>query len=160
MSKYYSANLNNIVGKHRKFNPKLHEKFDLPARKVIMEQLGDFVKENPEITKQDFIIQSPTCRYKFLEVQVCPSWVNHFFPYNNVYIHARKAHYGKDNNDTVFLTFNKFLTRSYLFDARSFKDSKPRRIKKYSREFVYDVPWFRAMYIGVEDLTKETIELY
>ncbi len=52
------------------------------------------------------------------------------------------------------------MTKGYLFDAKSIGSIKPRRLKKYSREFVYDVPWHRVMKVSINDLNKETIELY
>ena len=154
-SKYIK--FNNVVGLCKRFDPELLERYDTPARNKIKEILGDFVLDNPNIYEQDLIINSPTCKYKYLELQVCSSWVGKNFPYPKLYIFARKARYGKD---TLFLTINKFLTRGYLFDAESIKDVKPRRVKKYSRMFVYDVPWHRAMLVYFEDLDRETIEMY
>ena len=142
----------------KRFDPVLLEKYDTPARDKIKEILGDFILDNPNIYEQDMIINSKTkCKYKFLELQVCSSWVNDKFPYPKLYIFARKARYGED---TLFLTINKWLTQGYLFDAKSIKGVKPRRVKKYSRMFVYDVPWHRATPVYFDELDPETITSY
>ena len=72
-------------------------------------------------------------------------------------LNQRTAKYG---SDTLFVTLNKHLTRGYVFDADSFKDTEPKRLKKYSREFVYYVPWYKAMPVYLDTLDMETIELY
>lgn len=154
-SKYIK--FNDVVGLCKRFDPVLLEKYDTPARNKLKEILGDFILDNPNIYEQDMIINSKTCKYKYLELQVCSSWIGKKFPFPKLYIFARKARYGKD---TLFLTINKFLTRAYLFDADSIKDVKPRRVKKYSRMYVYDVPWHRAMPISLKDLDSDTIEMY
>ena len=155
MRKYYKTSY--ILGKHPVFSQELFEKYDTPARNKLKEVLKDFIEDNPDTKQQDFIIKSDACKYKFLEVQVCANWIEDRFPYDKVYIHARKAHYGED---TVFLTMNKFLSRGYLFDAKSFKNSTPRRLKKYSREYVYDIPWNQVLLVYINTLDKETFELF
>jgi hypothetical protein len=150
---------NCLIGVHRRFNDKMFNKYDIPARNKIKEQLGNFVKDNRNIYGQDLIINSPTCKYKYLEIQVCINWINtdDIYPYKNVCIYERKAHYG---SDTLFLTLNKNMTSGYLFDHDSFATSKPRRLKKYSREYVYDIPWNKVMKVYTQYLDKETIESY
>ncbi len=155
MGKYFDNK--KIVGLHKKFDEKLHKKYDIPARNKIKEVLGDFINCNPNKFAQDFIINSDECKYKYLEIQVCSTWVNEKYPHKNVFVYARKSLYGPD---TLFLTINKFNTRGYVFDANSFSDAKPRRLKKYSREFVYDIPWNKVMYVCIDNLDKETLELF
>lgn len=147
----------NIKGKHKKFDYQLHYKYDVPARNKVKEVLGDFVKDNPDEYQQDMIITSPTCRYKYLEIQVVSRWIGERYPYNTVYIYERKAKYGED---TLFLTLNRDLTKGFIFDNTSIKGTNPRRFKKYSREFVYDIPWCNVMTIYMSQLDKETVELY
>lgn len=146
------------IGRYRsKFNEKLYNKYDLPARKRLKEILGDYIQEHPNKYKQDFVINSKTCKYKYLEVQVCSKWVNEIYPMKTVWVYARKKVY---SDDTLFLTLSKNLKYGFIFDAKSLKDSKERRLKKYSREFVYDIPWHRVMKVYIDILDKETIELY
>ena len=128
--------------KHKSFSQELLDKYDLPAREKIKEKLGEFVIDNPNPYKQDLIITKEDYKYKYIELQVCTAWVGEKIPYKNVYVFERKGCYGED---TLFITLNKFLTKIYIFDATSFKNSKPRRIKKYSREYIYDIPWNRIM---------------
>jgi hypothetical protein len=157
MSKGIYKDDDRIPGKRRKFDQKLHDYYDPPAREKIKNMLGDFVEEHPDKYKQDFIIKSDKCKYKYLEVQVCSTWIHEKYPFEKLWVYARKSLYGED---TIFITLNRMLTRGYIFDAASLKDVKPRRLKKYSREFVYDVPWHRVMEIYVPYLDKETVESY
>ena len=155
MSKYiYDPKL---VGKHSKFDKKMFEKYDTPAREKIKNRLLDFVKDNPDIYQQDLIITEENFKYKFIEIQVCATWVGDKFPFKNVYLYERK---GKYNEDTLFITLNKNLTKGYLFDATSIKDVTPRRFRKYGREFVFDVPWHRILSFDISVLDKELIEMY
>lgn len=147
----------NVVGLHKKFDKKLYEKYDIPARTKLKEILGDFINDNPNQFGQDFIINSKKCKYKYLEIQVCSNWVNEQYPFKNIFVYARKNVYGPD---TLFLTVNKFNSRGYIFDANSFSQTKPRRLKKYSREYVYDIPWNKVMYVTIEHLDKLTFELF
>jgi len=153
MRKYYYNSFQ--IGKHKRFDQKLHDKYDIPARKIIKEKLGDWVKDNPDTKKQDLIITKPF-RYKYIEVQINACWEKDKYPHDNLYVYERK---GKYADDTLFITLDKLLTSGYLFDRKSFS-SKPRRLKKYSREFVYDIPWRRALPLNIENLSVEIIKLY
>ena len=146
-----------IKSQRAKFNPKLFAKYDVPARKKLKEVLGEFIEDNPDPYKQDFIIKSETCKYSFLEVQVCAGWINEKYPMDTVWVYSRKSVYP---SNTLFISLSKNLRYGFIFDADSFKNIKPRRLRKYSREMVYDVPWGRVMKISMETLDKETIELY
>lgn len=146
-----------LVGKHKKFDKRLYEKYDLPAREVVKSKLKDFVIDNPNPYEQDLVITKDNYKYKYIELQVCTAWVGDKIPYDNVYVFERKARYG---DDTLFITLNKHLTQAYVFDAISFKNNKPRRIKKYSRYYVYDVPWNRIMEINIDCLDMESLMLY
>jgi len=157
MSKYYNLSPYTTKGLHKKFDAQLLQIFDISAREKIKNILGDYVMDNPNIKQQDLIINSSTCKYKYLELQVCCQWVQENYPYDNLYIYETKARYG---NDTLFLILNKFLTRCYLFDRQSFDNIEPTRLKKYSRLFVYKIPWNRAIKLFVANLDKETIEMY
>ena len=155
MSKYVFDN--KLQGKHKAFDQCLFEKYDLPAREIIKNALKDFIDDNPNIYEQDFIINDPEFKYKFIEIQVCINWKQDTYPYEKVFIYERKYHYGED---TLFITLNKNITKGFIFEAKSFKNSKPRRLKKYSREFVYDIPWNLIMPINIDDFNKETIKLF
>jgi hypothetical protein len=146
-----------INQKRSKFSESLHEKYDIPARNRLLDVLKDFITEHPDKYKQDFIITSETCKYKYLEVQVSSAWINEAYPYPKLWVYARKSVYG---TDTLFITLSKNLKYGFIFDAESFKNVKKRRMEKYSREYVYDIPWNRIMKVCVDNLDKETIELY
>lgn len=155
MSKYvYDSTL---IGKHSKFDQEMCDKYDKPARDKLKEILKNFVMDNPNIYRQDLIINDESCKYKYLEIQVCTNWISDKFPYPNVYIYERKNKY---DTGTLFITLNKFLNRCYIFDYESIKNVKPVRMKKYSREFIYNIPWHRVMYFEIDNLTPENIKLY
>lgn len=143
-----------FLGVHKYFDEKLHQKYDIPARKKVLKVFGSAVKENPETYEQDFIILEGK-KYKYLEVQVCSTWTNKFYPHKNITIYERKGKYG---NDTLFLTLSKNLTHGYLFDLEGINRNKPRRQKKYSREFVYDIPWRNAIRIEMSRIDELDIE--
>lgn len=155
MSKYIYDR--NIVGKHSVFNQKLSDIYDTPARNKVKQVLGDFVKDHPIENQQDLIITDEECKYRFLELQVCSNWIFPRYPYPYPYIFARKYKY---QNDTLFLTLNKQMDKGYIFDAESFKNVKPRRLKKYSREFVYDIPWHRVLQVEMDSLDPDIIKSY
>jgi len=155
MSKYvYDTS---IQGKHKAFDKKLFDRYDVPARERIKNLLKEFVSDNPDQYKQDLIINDRTCKYKYIEIQVCATWIGDKYPFENVFIYERKSHYGED---TLYLTLNHDMSRGYIFSFQNIKDMKPRRLKKYSREYVYDVPWYRIMNVLIDDLTADTILMY
>ena len=155
MSKYVCNY--NLQGKHKAFDQRLYDKYDVPARDKIKATLCDFVIDNPDIYKQDLIITDVNCKYKYIELQVCSSWIGDKYPHDKVFIYERKSVYGED---TLFLTLNYDLSKGYIFSAKCLKDIKPRRIKKYGREFVYDIPWNKIMPVLIDELTAETIKMY
>lgn len=147
----------NLEGKRRIFNQELLEKFDIPARNIIKEKLGDFVIDNPDEFQQDLVIKGD-CKYKFLEIQVVSQWITDIYPYDKLYLYERKAKY---NNDTLFLTLNRKFTVGYLFSRKCIDTTKkPRRLFKYSRECVYDVPWNMTLKVDIETLTPDVINCY
>jgi len=145
-----------IIGRIKKFSQRLYEKYDVPARKIMKEKLGDHVKDNPNIYEEDMLLDIPDCKYKFLELQVCTSWLDGKYPHEQPFVYARKKLF---SDLTLFLVLNKTMTRGLLFNKESLLDT-PRRIKKYSRSFVYEVPWYRVMEICINALDIETIKLY
>jgi len=130
-----------IPGKVAKFSQKMHDKYDI---------------DNPDIYGVDMILTKPDLPYKFIEVQVYASWQTDEFPYSKPYIYARKLRYG---NDTLFVAYNRNLTKALIFGRSKIID-KPERLKKYDREFVYYVNWYNVLQMKAEDLSIENIEMY
>lgn len=147
-----------VQGKVKCFDDNLLQKFDVPARDKVKEVLGEFVADNPDQFGQDLLFTSNKCKYKYLELQVCAQWVNEKYPYDKLYIYARKIKYDKD---TLFMTLSRNLKWGYLFDTQKIKkeENTPRRFKKYSREFVYDIPWHHSVPITMDTLDEFTFEL-
>jgi hypothetical protein len=148
----------NLIGKRRIFDEKLHEKYDVPAREKVKAVLCDFVIDNPDIYQQDLVIIDPEyTKYKYIELQVFTYWNSDEVPNDGVFVYERKAKY---DVDTLFITLNKKMTKCLIFDAKSFKFSQPRRLKKYSREFVYDVPGYRIVPIALDKLSPKFIKTF
>ena len=126
------------IGKKSKFSEKRHLKYDVPARRKVREIFGEYIKDNPDEYGPDMIINHPKCKYQFLEVQVCTAWKDDNYPFSTVFLYSRKLRYGED---TLFLTLNDNMSRGFLFSNKGIDRNKPRRLKKWSRIFVYDVPW-------------------
>jgi len=155
MSKYIFNNT--LQGRHKAFDQGLFNKYDIPARDKIKNILKEFVIDNPDQYKQDLIINDIECKYKYIELQVCAGWIGETYPFEKVFIYERKCVYGED---TLFLTLNHDMSKCFIFGAKAIKDTKPRRIKKYSREYVYDIPWNKIMPVLTENLTPEIIKMY
>lgn len=148
----------NLIGKRRVFDQGLFEKYDIPAREKIKTALNNFVVDNPDEYQQDLIITDETyTKYKYIEIQVFTYWTTDYTPEGDVFVYERKAKY---DYDTLFITLNKDMTACMIFDAESFKYKTPRRLKKYSREYVYDIPKFRIVTVKLSRLTPEYLKKY
>lgn len=145
-----------VIGKIKKFDQKLYDKYDVPARNKVKEKLKDYVVDNENIYEQDMILNIPDCKYKYLELQACTKWIGDKYPYTKPFVYARKKLF---STDTLFLIVDKKMTKGLLFDQKSL-EIKPRRLKKYSRYFVYEIPWHRILQIDLEDLDIELIKMY
>jgi hypothetical protein len=145
-----------LIGKNKKFDIKLYEKYDIPVRNIIKEKLGQYIKDNENIYEQDMIILDENCKYKYLELQVCVKWTSNIFPYSVPYVYERKAKFSKD---TLYMIFNRNMTELLLFDRESLA-VRPRRKKKYARNYVYDIPWYRIIKLSVGNLNMDSINIY
>jgi hypothetical protein len=146
----------NVIGKIKKFNKKLYEKYDIPARNIMKDKLKDLIEDNPDIYGVDMILKIPDCKYKYLELQVCTNWINDKYPYQNPFIYARKYNF---DEKTLYLILDRHMTQGLLFNKKSIID-KPKRLKKYSRYFIYEIPWHRILNIYMDNFDCETIKLY
>lgn len=147
----------NLIGKRNVFNQQQFEKYDVPARDKIKNALPEFVMDNPDIYQQDLIITDlEYTKYKYIEIQVFTYWNDNNTP-KNVFVYERKAKY---DVDTLFITLNKKMSACLIFDAKSFKFTKARRLKKYSREFVYDVPTHRIVTVSIDKLNPKFIKMF
>jgi len=145
-----------LNGMNINFSKEMHQKWDIPARKVILEKLGDFVKENPEETMQDFIINDKEFIFDYLEVQVKVNWDCPSYPDKVFRLHPRKLRYG---NNTLFITFNNTMSEGYVFNFIGL-DLTPHRIKKYSRKWVVDIPWNRLIKFRTSELSPRLLKSF
>lgn len=145
-----------MKGKIKKFNQRLFEKYDTPARNIIKEKLGDKVRDNPDIYAEDMIIDDPECRFKYIELQACAEWIYDKYPYAYPYVFERKASF---SDDTLFIIFNYDMSKGLMF-AKTALNKTPKRQKKFSRVFVYDVPWYNVVEFYTEYFTMDNIYLY
>ncbi len=145
-----------MKGTIKKFDKKLFDKYDTPAREIIKNKIGIEIIDNPDIYGADMIIQIPKCKYEYLELQVCATWTEDRYPHVNPYVYERKGHFSEK---TLYLIFNKAMTRALLFDKKSLMPN-PRRVQKYSRSYVYDVYWHRVFPVEIEDFDSAILLSY
>ena len=147
-----------MKGRRKKFSKKLCRFYDLPAREKLKYILGPLIQDHPDTCKQDFKLKIPGCKYKFLEVQVCAAWKDLKYPHPSLFLYERKGRYGPN---TLFLTLSSNLLHGYLFSLPEDKKTLElvRRAKR-SREFVYLIPWQRALEVHTNYLDKETFLWY
>lgn len=147
------------IGKRKDFDQELSDRYDTPARLRIKEVLGDMIRDNPDKTGADMLINCKGCRFKYLELQICANWwQGHRFPHPRVYIFARKIHYGPD---TLFLVMNRDMSEGYLFSIgkEDYEQLRKRRLRKWSREWVYELPWRMCCRCTVGDLDEMTLQM-
>ena len=151
--------LSNAEGKVKKFDVKLHDKYDIDARNMIKNILKDSIKDNENIYGEDMIFEIDNMLsfpYKYMEIQVLSKWISDVFPYNYPFIYARKMKFSKK---TLFVTFNKYLSELILFN-RSDIPEKSSRLKKYDRELIHYVPWGKTLKIKTNQLTIKLIRQF
>ena len=145
-----------MLGKIKKFDEKLYNKYDIPAREILKNKLGDKIKDNPDIYAEDMIIDDIDCKYKFLEIQACADWIGEKYPHNKPFVFERKGHF---DDKTLFILFDKHLTKALLF-AKTSLETIPVRTKKYSRYYKYEVPWNKVVTVHMENFSIEDIYLF
>jgi hypothetical protein len=145
-----------MLGKIKKFDENLYNKYDIPARELLKKKLGDKIKDNPDIYAEDMIIEDEECKYKFLEIQACAEWIGEKYPHEKPFVFERKGHF---NNKTLFILFDKHLTKALLFAKTSLEET-PVRTKKYSRYFKYEVQWNKVVTVHMEKFSMEDIYLF
>jgi len=145
-----------LKGKIKKFDQKLYDIYDTPAREIIKKKLGECVKDNPDIYAEDLLIENDKCKYKFIELQVCAKWTNNDYPFKLPFVFERKGHF---SDKTLFIILNKDMNKGLLF-GKKFLKKEPRRYKKYSRYFVYEIDWFYVMRFYCEYLDMDLLEIY
>jgi hypothetical protein len=145
-----------MLGKIKKFDEKLYNKYDIPAREILKNKLGDKIKDNPDIYAEDMIIDDIDCKYKFLEIQACADWIGEKYPHNKPFVFERKGHF---DDKTLFILFDKHLTKALLF-AKTSLEKIPVRTKKYSRFYKYEVPWNKVITVHMENFSIEDVYLF
>lgn len=145
-----------MLGKIKKFDEKLYNKYDIPARELLKVKLGDKIRDNDDIYGEDMIFQDDECKFKYLEIQVCATWIGDKYPYEKPFVFERKGHF---SDDTLFILFNKHMTKALLF-AKTSLDKVPTRTKKYSRFFKYDVSWDKVVMVYMEYFNMDDIYIF
>ena len=151
-------NINKVIfGKNKKFDIDLYNKYDIPARNIVKECLNEYVEDNPDIYAEDMILKIPEYKYKYLELQVCTTWLdNSEYPHKNPYIYERKKFFSED---TLFVIFNKSMTKLLLFNKKAIFD-KPKRRKKYSRQYIYEIHWHKVLPMHTDELDYDMLLSY
>ena len=148
--------MSGVTGLVPAFNKKLLDKYDVEARQMLKNVLGDSIVDNENKYGEDMVFTIKPFPFKFLEVQVYSKWDGKDFPYKLPFIYARKMKFSKE---TLFVTFNKYLSEMIIFGRECVLD-KPSKLKKYDRENVHYVPWGKAMRITTDKLTPKLIKIY
>jgi len=145
-----------MLGKIKKFDQKLYDRYDIPARDILKQKLGDKIKNNPDIYGEDMIFDDPECKFKYLEIQVCAEWIGDKYPHEKPFVFERKGHF---DDKTLFILFDKHMKKGFLFEKTALEE-KPVRTKKYSRFFKYQVPWSRIVSFYTEHFSMEDIYIF
>jgi hypothetical protein len=150
------TNFVKLQGKNKKFDQRLYDKYDQPAREIVKRQLGDVIKDNQDIYGEDLVIDDTKCKYKYIELQVCTNWIGGDYPYELPFVYERKGHFSKN---TLFIILNYNMAIGLLFDKGSL-NSEPVRLKPYSRTYVYQVPWRKVIKFQMDHLNMDLINMY
>ena len=120
------------------------------------EKLKDNIIDNPDQYAEDMIIVDKNCRFRFLEIQACAEWIGEKYPHEMPFVYERKGHF---DINTLFILFDKHMTQGFMF-AREALNKEPVRIKKYSRFFIYQVPWSKVVSFHTCNLSMDDIYLF
>ena len=147
--------ISGVIGKSKKFNQELHNKFDSNAREIIKDKIPKYVIDNPNIYGEDLIINCNGLPYDFIEVQVCGTWIDKY-PYIYPFIYARKMRF---SDKTLFITFNADYTKIIMFSKKAIIN-KPVRMKKYGKEYIYYVDNNKYIEVSVNNFNLSLIKIY
>ncbi len=145
-----------MIGKIKKFDKKLFDKYDTPAREIIKNKFGDSIIDNSDIYGEDMIFVNKDIKYKFLEIQVCAEWINNKYPHELPFVFERKGHFA---DETLFILFDKNFIRGMIFGKQQLEKT-PVRTKKYSRHYKYNVQLHKVSYFMTDDLCIDDIYIY
>jgi hypothetical protein len=145
-----------MVGKIKVFDQELSDRYDKRSRVIIKSKLGPAVKNNPDKYGEDMIVVTDRIPYEYIELQVYGMWIDDTFPYESPFVYERKL---KFRDTTLFICFNASYDKVVMF-SRTAIHSKRYRIKKYSREYVHYVPWFKAIILDTDKLSVQYIRQY
>lgn len=149
-------NNNGMSGKIKVFDQNLYDIYDKKSRVIIKDLLGDLITDNPDKYGEDMIVVSDKIPYCFIELQVYGRWTEEKFPYESPFIYERKLRF---RPTTLFICFNANYDRLIMFSRESVHPKKY-RVKKYSKEYIYYVPWCKALTIKTKALDIRTIRNY
>jgi len=147
-----------LKGKNKKFNQKLYDKYDIPARNLLKNKLDSYVFDNPDIYAEDMILKDNQCKYKYIEIQVCANWLsdNGPYPHKTPFVYERKGHF---DDNTLFIIFDKYFDKGIMFGKHALSKN-PVRIKPYSRTMIYPAQWSCSLEFATEDLNIDLIRVY
>lgn len=148
--------MNGMVGKIKVFDQQLSNRYDERSRIVVKSKLGSAVHDNPDKYAEDMIVVTNDIPYGYIELQVYGKWTDETFPYDSPFIYERKL---KFCETTLFICFNASYDKIIMFSRMSVHP-KRYRAKKYSREFIYYVPWSKALVFDTDKLSMEMIRKY
>jgi hypothetical protein len=96
------------------FDKDLHNKYDTPAKNIVNKLFKNTawrVELSDKNTDVDFKVYKNNELVAYLEVEVKTLWNDAIFPYSDVQWPGRKAKYCNLDKPTIFLMFNKNLSK-------------------------------------------------
>lgn len=144
-----------MLGKLKKFNQTLSNKYDKKARDVIKVCLEDGVIDNPSIYGEDMLVITNRIPYGYIELQVYGTWIDKF-PYSAPFVFERKMRF---DNNTLFVCFNARFDQALIFSKNCISNQKVRS-ETYSDEYIHFVPWRNVIIVKVEKLNLGLILNY
>ena len=113
-----------IISNNKKFDQKLHDKTDVPARTVTKYYVGRFgydAEDNPNIYGVDLIVPD-VC---YIEVECRLMWDKNdaVFPYKTLHVPHRKRKFFNQDLPVLLFTWNKALTHFIRLHENVIKSS-------------------------------------
>ena len=140
--------------KIKKFDQKLHDKYDPPARKAVAEWLamkwGVKAVDNPNIYGTDLIVYRGDMPVGYAEVEV-RSWANRC-PFDTIHVPVRKEHMLRVNK-TLFFALTQDMQYAYWINGAKTLHFPTVEMKDETKhELYFDVPKSQFKFVDLTEL--------
>ena len=101
------------LSEYKAFDPKLHAKFDKPAKERILDYMRKgLIKENPDKYGPDILVQDSY----YVEVEVREIWKDDNFPFDEIHIPERKTKFFKLDKPCYYFCLSWFVSPMYVLN--------------------------------------------